>query len=130
VPETSVPLTPSGVQPAYVASPVDHGHAGAGPFPGVVVIHDALGMKDDTRRWVDWLAAQGFLAIAPDLFAHGTKIGCLISTFRDLQRRSGRAFERAEATREFLAARAGAVGHLQQGAGPQAQGGGHVRRRQ
>ena len=42
---------------AYVARPA------SGKGPGVVVIHDALGMSDDTRRWVDWLASQEFVAM-------------------------------------------------------------------
>jgi carboxymethylenebutenolidase len=105
VPETTIPLTPTGALPAYVARPADHGHDGDGPFPGVVVIHDALGMSDDTRRWVDWLAEQGFVAVAPDLLARGNKIGCLISVFRDLRKRSGRAFDDVEAARAMVAAR-------------------------
>lgn len=105
MPETTVPLAPAGALPAYLARPADHGHGAEGPVPGVVVIHDALGMSDDTRRWADWLAQQGFLAIAPNLLARGNKIGCLITLFNDMRRRSGRGFDDVEATRAFVAAR-------------------------
>lgn len=38
------------------------------PAPAVVVLHEVFGVNSDIRQTCDALAAQGFLAIAPDLF--------------------------------------------------------------
>src|SRR5262249_6146894 len=47
---------------AYVARPETL------PAPAVVVLHEVFGVNGDIREHCDELAAQGFLAVAPDLF--------------------------------------------------------------
>jgi carboxymethylenebutenolidase len=50
--------------PAYLARPRD-----AAERPGIVVIHDAFGLRDHTRDVTRRFANAGFDALAPDLYA-------------------------------------------------------------
>jgi carboxymethylenebutenolidase len=83
--------------PAYVARP-----QGSGPWPAVVVISDVFGMTRDLRAQAEWLAGEGFLAAAPDVFYWGGKITCLRTIFRDMLSRKGRTFDEVDAVRVWL----------------------------
>jgi len=81
----------------YIATPET-----TDPWPGVCVIHDALGMSQDLRNQADWLASEGYLAAAPDLFEGGSILGCLRTVIRDFSRGEGPLFDRVEAIRQWL----------------------------
>jgi carboxymethylenebutenolidase len=93
--------------PAHLATP-----EGTGPWPGVVVIHDAFGMTNDVRNQADWLAGEGFLALAPDLFHYGKTFTCLRKSFADLRAGKGRLFDDAEKARAWLAGRENCSGDV------------------
>lgn len=89
--------TSAGEFPVVMSAP-----ASDSPWPGVVVIHDALGMTSDVHRHVEWLASEGFLAAAPDLYHRGARARCLFAAMRDLGRGAGRSFEDIETVRCHL----------------------------
>jgi len=100
------PVAGGGVAPGYLAIP----SAGAGPWPGVVVIHEAFGLNDDIRKKADQFAAGGYLALAPDLNDGKFWVRCVRSALGQLRAQSGPAFAVLEAARDFLAARADSTG--------------------
>lgn len=76
-----------GSQPlrAYLALP-----EGTAPWPGVVVIHEIMGLDAQTRRHADRLARAGYLSLAVDLFSAGAP-RCVVATMRALRRGAGQA---------------------------------------
>src|ERR1035438_3040024 len=107
--DTMIPAR-HGDLPVYVATPPESPNPP--PWPGVVVIHDAMGMGQDVRNQAGWLAGEGFLAAAPDLFSCGSRLTCLRTVFRDMRRRKGRIFEDVEAVRNWLIRQPGCSGRV------------------
>ncbi|MBE3602628.1 dienelactone hydrolase family protein [bacterium] len=55
--------TAGGKMPCYVARP-----AGGGPYPSLVVVMEAFGLNQNIRNITDRFAAEGFVAISPNLY--------------------------------------------------------------
>jgi carboxymethylenebutenolidase len=91
---------------AYVSLP-----HGTGPWPGVVVIQDILGLSDDIRDQSDRLAAGGYLAFAPDLYS-GRGIRCVLATMQASRSGKGSAYEDIDAARRWLAERDDCTGRV------------------
>ena len=89
----------------YLAVP-----SGDGPWPGVIVLHEAYGLNDDVRRNAELLAEAGYLAFAPDLYRGGSGLRCLLRAFRELNARRGRTFDDIESARAWLVGRADCTG--------------------
>ena len=49
--------------PCHLAHP-----ASGGPYPGVIVIMEAFGLNDNIRNITDRFAAEGFVALAPNIY--------------------------------------------------------------
>ena len=91
----------------YVAEP-----QGEGPWPGVIVLHDIFGLTNVTRGHADWLAREGYLAVAPNLFSWGGRIRCIRALMLDLSARKGAAFDDVDAVRQWLEDREDCTGKV------------------
>jgi len=106
VADVTIPVR--GGVPAYLAIP----GRGTGPWPGVVVVHDAFGLTPDVRRQADWLAGEGFLAVVPALFHRRNVVACMVSVMRGARERRGGLFADVEASRAWLEARPDCAGRI------------------
>ncbi len=85
---------------------------GEGPWPGVVIVHEAFGVNDVMRRQVQRMAEAGYVVLMPDLFTAGGARKCLTATFRAMASGEGRAWVDIESARQMLAARADCTGEI------------------
>lgn len=99
--------TPTGQMPAYLAAP-----SIGPPWPGVVVVHDFTGPSRDLRDQADWLAGEGFVAVAPDLYYWGSRWRCLFTIMREMTARRGRTFDDIDAARRWLVGYQGCSGAI------------------
>ena len=96
--QISVPA-PAGPLPAYQARP-----AGTGPWPGVVIVHDAMGMTSDIKRITDRFGGNGYLAVTPALYHRGNRLLCVVRTLRAFKKGTGTAVDDLIAARDHLVA--------------------------
>jgi carboxymethylenebutenolidase len=108
MPDLSIPGGNGATLKAYLARPA----VGDGPWPGVVVIHDAFGLTTLARTHADRLSAAGYLALVPDLYTRGGFVRCVRATFAALLSGSGVVYADIEAARRWLAADAACTGRI------------------
>ena len=70
------------------------------------------GHAPDAGAWSDWLAAHGYVAVAPDLFFGRSAAICMVSIMRQARARRGWVFDDIEATRAWLGAREDCTGRI------------------
>jgi len=59
--------------------------AGAGVFPGVVVVHEAFGDQPEIREVCDRFAEHGYVALMPDLFKDGPLAICMARAMKEVR---------------------------------------------
>ena len=89
--------TPEGPIDALLGVP-----RGNGPWPGVVVIHDAVGYGPDNKLISERIAQAGYLALTPNMYARGGRARCIARVMLELQKKRGRALDDILAARDHL----------------------------
>ncbi|MCV7194564.1 dienelactone hydrolase family protein [Mycolicibacterium brumae] len=86
--------------------------AGARPLPGVVLLHDLLGLGDEIRRVARLIADRGYLVAAPDLYSRRSRVRCVVRQVGEVMRARGETFDDIDATRRALADLPGCGGSI------------------
>jgi len=84
-----------------------------GPWPAVVVVHEAFGVEAEMRKQAAHLTSLGYLTLMPDLYTAGGFRKCISATARALRSGTGRAWADIESARLWLSQRddcTGAIG--------------------
>ncbi len=76
------------------------------------MIHEIFGLNDDIRSLTDEAARRGCLALAPDFYAGGPWLRCMMGAFRQLNARHGEFFDAIEGARAWLAGREDCTGSV------------------
>ncbi|ETZ97333.1 dienelactone hydrolase family protein [Mycobacterium kansasii 824] len=99
--------TPAGTIDALLSVPT-----GEGPWPGVVVVHDAVGYAPDNEAISQRIAQAGYMALTPNMYARGGRARCITRVFRELLTKRGRALDDILAARDHLLAMAECSGRV------------------
>jgi carboxymethylenebutenolidase len=96
---TTIELTtPAGPIDALLNVP----SSGPGPWPGVVIVHDAIGYGPDNEAVSERVARAGYIALTPNLYARGGRARCITRVMRDVMTKHGPAIDDVMAAREHL----------------------------
>jgi carboxymethylenebutenolidase len=86
--------------------------SGEGPWPGVVIVHDIMGLGDDVRQIAGRFASAGYVAIVPNMYARGGAVRCVRGIFKALGEGRGQGFDDIEAARKLIADRDDCTGKI------------------
>ena len=75
---------------------------GQGPWPGVVVIHDAFGYGRDKQATNERIARAGYVALTPNMYSRGGRVRCITRVMREMLTERGRALDDILAARDHL----------------------------
>ncbi|MFY7064525.1 dienelactone hydrolase family protein [Nocardiopsis changdeensis] len=86
--------------------------AGEGPWPGVVITHEAWGVDEQMRAHADRLARLGYLTVVPDLYSEGGMARCVVRVLLAMRSGRGRAIADIAAAKRWLLDRDDCTGRV------------------